>query len=111
MKTLKQLREDPRISKIVLLDQNEYEHKYEIVLNDCYTFDGSQIEFCDTVAEINEIMLSAEPLTVDGIMALFPREKIYYFENGKELQNSPSRNTPVKSYEINYDNNTVYVNV
>jgi hypothetical protein len=112
MKTLKQLREDSRIDEIVLLDQNVYESKYAIYLNDCYTFDGySRVEFCDTVVEINEIMLDVAPLTVDGITALFSREKIYYFENGKELQNPPGRNTPVKSYEINYDKNTVYVNV
>lgn len=112
MKTLKQLREDPRIDEIVLLNQGEYECKYAIYLKDCYTFDGySRAEFCDTVAEINEIMLDVAPLTVDGITALFPREKIYYFENGKELQNPPGRNTPVKSYEINYDKNIVYANV
>ena len=57
MKTLKELKNDSRIYEIVLQDTNECDHKYAVNLNDGYTFDGySGLEFCDTVAEINELM-------------------------------------------------------
>lgn len=61
MKTLKQLREDPRIFEVIILDRTEYEHKYCVNLKDGYTFDGySGLTFCDTVAEINELMNDVE---------------------------------------------------
>lgn len=57
MKTLKELRNDSRVYEIILQDTKECEHKYAVNLNDGYTFDGySGLEFCDTVAEINELM-------------------------------------------------------
>lgn len=57
MKTLKELRNDSRIYEITLQDTTECDHKYAVNLNDGYTFDGySGLEFCDTVAEINELM-------------------------------------------------------
>lgn len=57
MKTLKQLRADPRIESIDLQDTTECEHKYSVALKEgyCWSWDG-RLDFCDTVAEINEIM-------------------------------------------------------
>ena len=63
MKTLKQLREDPRICEILVQNTEECDHKYLVNLKDGYifTFDGySGLTFCDTVAEINEIMSDIE---------------------------------------------------
>ena len=58
MKTLQQLKKDPRIYEIIIQDTKECDHKYAVNLNDGYTFDGySGLEFCDTVAEINKLML------------------------------------------------------
>lgn len=63
MKTLKQLRADPRVYEIIVQDTTECEHKYCVNLEDGYTFDGySGLEHCDTVAEINELMKDVEPL-------------------------------------------------
>lgn len=57
MKTLKQLRKDPRIEDIYLQDTTECEHKYGVALKEgyCWSFDG-RLTHCDTVAEINEIL-------------------------------------------------------
>lgn len=61
MKSLKQLRADPRIYEILVNNPEECEHKYLVNLKDGYTFDGySGLTFCDTVAEINELMLEIE---------------------------------------------------
>lgn len=61
MKTLKQLRSDPRVYEIFVQDAEECEHKYGVNLEDGYAFDGySGLEFCDTVAEINELMKCVE---------------------------------------------------
>ena len=63
MKSLKQLRQDPRIYEIIEQDTEECEHKYAVNLEDGYTFeDGySGLEFCDTVAEINKLMTEVIP--------------------------------------------------
>ena len=62
MKTLKELRADPRIYEILVHNTEEFAHKYSVNLKDGYTFDGySGLTFCDTVAEINELMKDVEP--------------------------------------------------
>lgn len=57
MKTLAQLKKDPRVYEIIKQDLNECDHKYCINLIDGWTVDGySGIEFADTVQELNEIV-------------------------------------------------------
>lgn len=60
MRTLKQMREDPRIYSIERISGEDFidpSTKYEINLNDGYAFDhGGGLEYASSVKELNELV-------------------------------------------------------
>jgi hypothetical protein len=63
MKTLKQIQSDPRVYEVRNVSGQDFNEgiKYEISLEDGFTFDGySSLEYAGSVAELNELLKSIE---------------------------------------------------
>lgn len=59
MKTLKQIRADARVYEVINVSGQDFNEgiKYEISLNDGYTFsDGSSLAYAESVADLNDLL-------------------------------------------------------